>query len=130
MVFAAQLNVIFKKMKLIDVYFKFTGRLTLKEYWLYWNIPIISLIIIFQIAENNGFNGNESIIKTMNLFLIFVFFSTSVKRLHDLGKSGWWVLLNFIPVIGTILMGAYLSFTPGNKKQDIEINNNITNRSS
>lgn len=102
-------------MKLLGMYFKFNGRLSLKDYWIYWNIPLIILILITQLAANNGYEGNENIIKIFNLLLLFIFLSTSVKRLHDLGKSGWWVLLNLIPIIGSILMGVYLSVTPGIK---------------
>ncbi len=98
----------------------FNGRLSLKEYWIYWNLPFILLIFTTQIAAHKGYEVNANIIKSFNLLLLLIFLSTSVKRLHDLGKSGWFVLVNLIPVVGSILMGVYLSVTPG-------IENNSTN---
>lgn len=42
-----------------------------------------------------------------HLFLFFVFhliptIAVSVRRMHDIGKSGWWVLIAFVPLIGWI----------------------------
>jgi uncharacterized membrane protein YhaH (DUF805 family) len=42
--------------------------------------------------------------------------SLSVRRLHDIGKSGWWYLLIFIPVLGSLL----LLFWAAKKSEDGE----------
>jgi uncharacterized membrane protein YhaH (DUF805 family) len=38
------------------------------------------------------------------LVAIFPGLAVSIRRLHDVGKSGWWMLLTFVPVAGLILM--------------------------
>lgn len=38
------------------------------------------------------------------LFILIPSFTVSVRRLHDIGKSGWWILISLIPVIGSIIL--------------------------
>lgn len=55
------------------------------------------------------------------LFYIFIFissFAVSFRRLHDINKSAWWLLLIFIPIIGWII----LFYWQGVKKGDNSIN--------
>ena len=40
----------------------------------------------------------------LSLFLFLPSLGVSVRRLHDIGKSGWWLLLSFIPLIGTVVL--------------------------
>jgi uncharacterized membrane protein YhaH (DUF805 family) len=54
----------------------------------------------------------------MTVFALYLalMFAVSVRRLHDRNKSGWWVLLYFVPVIGQIwlfLELGVLAGTPG-----------------
>lgn len=64
------------------------------------------------ILKNNFIN----VIQIILLLLLFIFiFSVFVRRLHDLGKSGWLTLLIFIPVVNAIL-GIILLFKPGNRE--------------
>ena len=44
--------------------------------------------------------------------------AVSVRRLHDIDKTGWWILIGFIPIIGTIilLIFAFLPGTAGDNK--------------
>jgi Protein of unknown function (DUF805) len=47
------------------------------------------------------------------LFLAWMGFCITVKRYHDRGKSGWWYLLQFIPIIGPIWAFIELGFCSG-----------------
>ena len=47
------------------------------------------------------------------LFLAWLGFCITVKRYHDRGKSGWWYLLQFIPIIGAIWAFVELGFCSG-----------------
>jgi len=38
------------------------------------------------------------------LVLIIPFWSATVRRLHDIGKSGWWVCIQFLPYIGGLIL--------------------------
>ena len=98
-----------------EIYINLKGRLSLKEYWIYWNLPLLALVIIFYLLKREGVNFDTKIISTINLIILWPAISTSVKRLHDLNKSGWWLLLNFVPLLGSIILEILLSFIPGTK---------------
>ena len=44
--------------------------------------------------------------------------NVSVRRLHDTGRSGWWLLLNFVPIIGPLVVTIFmlLDSQPGTNK--------------
>ena len=44
----------------------------------------------------------------IGIILCFISIGLTVRRLHDIGKSGWWWFLNFIPLIGTIILTLWL----------------------
>ncbi|GEQ85714.1 inner membrane protein YhaI [Patiriisocius marinistellae] len=39
-----------------------------------------------------------------SLFIAFPFLSLTVRRLHDTNRSGWWLLLHLIPILGSIIL--------------------------
>jgi uncharacterized membrane protein YhaH (DUF805 family) len=82
------MNYIFKS------YFRFSGRIPRSIYFLS-AIPIIILAIVAQIYEEQ----NWSIF--LILAIIWPSLAISTKRWHDRDKSGWWNLINLIPLIGT-----------------------------
>ena len=45
-----------------------------------------------------------SVMFVIGLILLIPSISVSVRRLHDIGKSGWWLLLGFIPIAGPIVL--------------------------
>lgn len=74
-------------------YFKFSGRASRFEYW---NFVIISFWVI---ATTKWLGGPEifasSILTLITLLVLLIpFFAVSVRRMHDIGRSGWWI---FVP---------------------------------
>ena len=58
-----------------------------------------------------------------SLSFIWIAFATSIKRLHDTDRSGWWILLGFLPVVGQIWFFVVLCFkqgTLGDNRFDVE----------
>ena len=51
----------------------------------------------------------------VSLVAIYATIVMHVKRWHDRGKSGWWELIVFVPVIGSIWMLVELGFLPGDR---------------
>ncbi len=45
-----------------------------------------------------------SVMFVVSLILLIPSISVSVRRLHDIGRSGWWLLLGFIPIVGPIVL--------------------------
>ena len=105
-------------MKIIPVYISIKGRLSLAQYWLYWVIPFSIILFAQYYFRSQGYSLDTGTVKIINVLIIWPAIATSVKRLHDLNKSGWWFLLNLIPLIGNLLLGLLLSFIPGTKEKN------------
>ena len=90
-------------------YADFSGRARRKEYWMFALVYFILALICAFIDETLGI----SILSTVFvLALIVPSIAVGVRRLHDVGKSGWWLLGGLIPIIGTIYI-LYLMIKDG-----------------
>jgi uncharacterized membrane protein YhaH (DUF805 family)/uncharacterized protein YecT (DUF1311 family) len=105
-------------------YATFSGRATRSEYWYFVLIYSITYTILMgidfaigtfskQLMENGSFLGFLSTAYSLVLFLPSL--ALTVRRLHDINKSGWWVLFILVPIIGFILLVVYLCT---NSKED------------
>ena len=72
-------------------YATFSGRANLCEYWYF---------TLFQIIL--GFIPIVNIISALALLVPSL--AVGVRRLHDVGKSGWWMLIGLVPLVGSILL--------------------------
>lgn len=87
--------------------FDFSSRSRRKEYWMF---TLFSLIVTFVLGFIDGFAGLEiaegfGILGTIyGLLILIPGLSLAVRRLHDTGKSGWWLLIALIPLIGAIVI--------------------------
>ena len=90
-------------------YTNFSGRARRKEYW-YFILVQIGLIIIAMVLDSIIF-GSETglfyVVLGLGLFLPSV--AVAIRRLHDTSRSGWWFLLSFIPLIGSIILVIFLA---------------------
>ena len=96
----------------IKKYGQFSGRARRMEYWMF---ALFNIIFMFALAFVDGILGSYSTGAGVGLFsglyCLFVIIpglSVTVRRLHDTGRSGWWLLINFIPLIGPIVMLVFL----------------------
>jgi uncharacterized membrane protein YhaH (DUF805 family)/cold shock CspA family protein len=96
-------------------YFNFAGRARRKEYWgycLFWTIALLVVIGVgvFTDVQIGNFDNIEMPAVTIGLFgafLLATFFPSLgmiVRRLHDLGLSGWLCLLILIPTFGSLII--------------------------
>ncbi|NUJ20917.1 DUF805 domain-containing protein [Pseudoalteromonas sp. 0802] len=88
-----------------EILFSFKGRIPRKTYWYsVLGMILASFVLMFLVALLTG--GNESAISVIMLILyiplIWISLAIQVKRWHDRNKSGWWVLIGFVPLIGPI----------------------------
>ena len=99
-------------LKCLKQYIDFWGRARRKEYWMFtlWNVVItLFLAALAPIGMEIGSDSFVSYIPMVlyllyGLFILIPSFTVSVRRLHDIGKSGWWILISLIPVIGSIIL--------------------------
>ena len=97
-----------------DNYANFNGRAQRKEYWMFFLFYMI-FVIVAMVADNilgSTFTVGEGdyavgsgfgwIYVLLNIALFIPTIAVGIRRLHDIGKSGWWFLLAFIPLVGGI----------------------------
>jgi len=88
-------------------YIGFRGRAARSEYW-YWVLFVILVQIVAWLIDMTlfGFNttGVNPIGSILSLATLLPSLAVSIRRLHDIDRVGWWVLLALIPVIGAIVL--------------------------
>ena len=86
----------------------FSGRARRQEYWLFVLFNLIASIIIGVIAgvlvRVTNVTAFAFLGTIYNLAVLIPGFAVFVRRMHDIGKSGWWWLIAFIPLIGIIVL--------------------------
>lgn len=80
-------------------YTVFDGRARRKEFWMF---ALFNFIITFIIAFIESFLDTQIISIIYTLAILLPSIAVSVRRLHDIGKSGYWYFIGFIPIIGSI----------------------------
>lgn len=88
------------KLALTNNYCNFNGRSSRSEFWWYALFTFILGAIVGLIFSDTTAQVVNGII---NLALLLPGLGLAVRRMHDIGKSGWWVLINLIPVVGWII---------------------------
>jgi uncharacterized membrane protein YhaH (DUF805 family) len=106
-------------LEVLKKYAEFNGRARRKEYWMFF---LISTVISIILAVIDSFTGTISEEAGLGLFsgiyalaVLIPGLSVTVRRLHDTDRSGWWILIGLIPIIGGIalLIFMVLDSTPG-----------------
>ncbi len=91
---------------LVQKYASFSGRASRSEFWWFYLFTIIvqwtiQILGMFILGENSA--GLDIISSVANLIFILPTFAVGCRRLHDIGRSGWWQLL-MITVIGIFVL--------------------------
>lgn len=93
-------------LEVLKKYVDFSGRARRKEYWMFILFNMIFLIIaaildnVLGIAIEYLYYGPIYILYALAVLLPGL--AVAVRRLHDVGKSGFYVFINFIPIVGGI----------------------------
>lgn len=86
-------------------YVNFSGRAARSEYW-FW-ILFVFLVSIVGVLIDTMILGNAQTFPAtnlVNLALLLPELGVAVRRLHDRDRSGWWLFLGLIPLIGAIIL--------------------------
>lgn len=109
-------------------WFSLEGRATRKEWWIVVLITVlISFVIGFTVpfllvglifatfTPSSSFGAVSLLVFVAIIGVAFVslaaYYAASVRRYHDRAKSGWWVLVALIPVVGAVWQLVELGFT-------------------
>ncbi|MDB5749766.1 MAG: hypothetical protein JWP65_187 [Ramlibacter sp.] len=77
-------------------YATFTGRAGRPEYW--W-FALFQVVVILVLSMVNSWLGNIA-----SLALLVPALAVGARRMHDMGKSGWWQLVWLVPLVGWAIM--------------------------
>lgn len=94
-------------------YAEFSGRATRAEFW-WWALAVFIVSSVLGVVESafNTLTGGESYSVLSAIFSLAVLLpnmAVTVRRLHDIGKSGWWLLLWIVAVVAPWLILAGLA---------------------
>lgn len=83
-------------------YADFSGRARRTEYWMFALVNFL-ISLVLNVALVGSFLG-LSLAYLYSLAIFIPSLAVCVRRLHDIGRSGWWYFIGLIPVIGWILL--------------------------
>ncbi len=83
-------------------YAVFSGRARRKEYWMF---VLFNLIISCVIAVVEAMVGSPGWLGAIYFLVVFIpSIAVSIRRLHDTDRSGWWLLIALIPLLGSLVL--------------------------
>ncbi len=119
-------------MSVMDILFSFKGRIRRRQYWITALLTgivfavLINVVMGFVMATNPGMIESGQLpaafwigMGLAYIPLIWISLALAIKRWHDRDKSGWWVLIGLIPIVGgiwTLIECGFLDGTQGPNK--------------
>lgn len=94
-------------LKVIKNYVGFSGRAHRTEFWMFVLINFVISLVLGFVDGVLGTRSGAGMGVLQGLYALAVFLpslAVAVRRLHDTGRTGWWLLIGFIPVIGWIVL--------------------------
>ncbi|TWD83800.1 uncharacterized membrane protein YhaH (DUF805 family) [Kribbella amoyensis] len=102
--------------EVLKKYVVFTGRARRKEYWMFTLFSVIISIVLSIVDGLIGTRNDTGTGLLSGLYSLAVLLPTlgvTVRRLHDTNRTGWWILIGIVPIIGWIVLIVFLA-TEGN----------------
>jgi len=91
----------------LQKYVTFSGRARRSEFWFFllFNVIVGAVAsVIDTILGTRGSYGTGLIQNLASLALLLPNLAVGVRRLHDTGRSGWWILIGLVPIVGWIIL--------------------------
>lgn len=101
-------------MTIAQTLFLFKGRINRAKYWLIQLLMLVTILSLFILGLSTVGSSNEPLIGSdtdVGRVVIFILFSIiftwinlaiRIKRWHDRDRSGWWIFIELVPLIGAI----------------------------
>lgn len=96
-------------------YAVFSGRAPRSEYWWWYLFEIVVSLVVFLLVDAISAEAVDGVSLVITLALIIPTLAVTVRRLHDTNRTGWWLFINLIPVVGWVVFLVFLILpgTPG-----------------
>lgn len=92
-------------------YAQFNGRASRSEFWWFQLFILIVSIPLYLLSFYAGHSGSQGLALVATglsvvMWLVFVLpcMAATIRRLHDTDRSGWWMLLAFVPFVSLVLL--------------------------
>ncbi|MEV4430600.1 DUF805 domain-containing protein [Streptomyces sp. R-07] len=102
-------------LEVLKKYVVFSGRARRKEHWMFLLFNIIAVVVV--LAVDLAIGTFPLLYPIYFLAVLLPHLGVMVRRLHDTGRSGWWVLISLIPAVGCIILIVFLA-TEGEQAQN------------
>lgn len=105
--------------------FSINGRIGRHKYWINTAISFVILLGISGISsainpDPNAFTAADMwILSPLSIVGFWIAFSARIRRMHDHNKSGFWLLLSLVPIIGEIWLFIELGFLEGDRRHNL-----------
>ncbi|HBK56024.1 MAG TPA: DUF805 domain-containing protein [Xanthomonadales bacterium] len=99
-------------MQALRKYAVFSGRARRKEYWFFMLFSVLISIALMVLDTSIGLATDGGIY--LGFYLLFSLaillpsLAVAVRRLHDGDRTGWWVLIGFVPLIGALVLLVFM----------------------
>ena len=100
----------------LRLFFGLSGRISRRQFWLFGVLALLGMAVLGHALLGIARVPPRRADLIVNLLLLWPALAVSVKRWLDRDKSGWWVLLNLLPVVGwlcALFDNGFLRGTPG-----------------
>ncbi|MEL6809154.1 MAG: DUF805 domain-containing protein [Pseudomonadota bacterium] len=98
----------------LSKYVTFSGRASRSEFW-WWVLALFIVLFICQMVDGLlilpllGFEafqpeGGTPLSFIVSLLVILPNIAVAIRRLHDTGRVGWWVLIGLVPIVGALVL--------------------------
>src|SRR5688572_31168375 len=87
--------------KALKQYIDFSGRAQRMEFWMF---VLFNFLVSLGLAIIDAIIGLGFLSPLYSLAVLIPSLAVGVRRLHDTGRSGWWLLIGLIPLIGIIIL--------------------------
>ncbi|HWC94496.1 MAG TPA: DUF805 domain-containing protein [Pseudolabrys sp.] len=84
-------------------YVNFSGRAQRSAYW-WWALFYFIVLIVADILDVVIFGSPSALYAIATLAMLLPTLAVGVRRLHDTDRSGWWLLIALIPLVGIIVL--------------------------
>ena len=91
----------------------FSGRARRREYWFFFLFNALISLALASIDNSMGMlDASVGLGVLGGLYTLAVMLpsvTVGVRRLHDTGRSGWWILISLVPIVGAIVLVIFLA---------------------
>lgn len=95
--------------KVLSRYATFMGRASRAEFW-WWALAVLVLMLVLSVVDQVliapllGVTDGQPLATLVSLGLLLPNLAVGARRLHDTGRSGWWLLIGLVPLVGFLVL--------------------------